>query len=636
MKVALLICTYNRPQYLRQTLWSLERADLSKIDKIIIVDDCSTDKETHKLISNFIIFAVKTVSFINDVNSGIKYSLTVGYEYAFSHGFDIVINLDSDAIVRPDFVDRLLGAHEKGMLLTGFHSVTKNANGTDRHKILNEYNFAYRKQSVGGINFCIDKEAYESYLKPALNMLGNFDHNACILAGGAYCLKQSVIQHIGFDSSMGHTEAPDVADDFYYWDLPDVTLIGVDSQHERLKTAMDICTKWIRFGDVKQITHSISSKEQYSEFCVKELYKHVTTSHMLICQHDGYVHNWQSWDNDWLQYDYIGAPWHYNDGMAVGNGGFSLRSRRLMEIVATDPHIQFHHPEDHHICRTYRPYLEAKYGIKFAPVEVAERFSFEGYMQPDKNLGEQFGKHGSRVIKPAATRRTYLPNQFRGLGDILFLIPMIRELINEGNTVIWPIVSEYMNIAKHFPDIDFRDMDTLNLPYDSRNMTHTNYGQLVPYRFASENMHRDLTRCMQSKYELYGHNYLTWRNLYWHRDRVSESTLLMYLNLKPSDKFTLVNRNFAAKEHGYKVTTAINSSYPIVEMREIDRFSLIDWLYICELAQEIHTANTAIMYLLELMTLNKPVYVYKRRTWGERDFEHTRELWTNKDFIFEV
>src|ERR1700739_1204301 len=389
MKAALLICTFNRPEYLKQCLESLNHADLSKLSEILIIDDASTDQETLQLIRNSGYEAI-----ISFENKGIKHSLLTGYSLLFGKGNDLVINLDSDAIVRRDFVNRLIEVYKPGYLLTGFHCITKNTDGSDRHKILRTEKDHYFKQSVGGINLVTDNFTYRNAILPSLLEEGNWDHNSCIRSAGAMCLKESVIQHIGFESSMNHIEQPDVADDFYHLSLPQVTLLGIDNQPERLERARLLCTKWIKFGNIVTLNPDIHSKEAYSEFLIKQGYKHVKASHCLIFQHDGIVHNWQAWDNSWLQYDYIGAPWHYQDGMAVGNGGFSLRSKRLMKIVATDSHIQILHPEDHHICRTYRPYLEQKHGIKFAPLEVAERFSYEGYLQPDKVLLDQFGVHG--------------------------------------------------------------------------------------------------------------------------------------------------------------------------------------------------------------------------------------------------
>lgn len=627
MKVALLITTYNRPKYLQKCLWSVSRADLSRIDTIVVADDASTNKETNQLISDF---CYDTLAFAshNRENIGIQQTLLANYEKLFkSH--DIVINIDGDAIVRPDFANKLLDSYFCG-LLTGFHSTTKNANGTERHKILYEESNLLVKQSVGGINFCVNRQAYENYLKPALQKPGNFDHNACITAGYAYCLKESVVQHIGFDSSLGHTEQPDVADDFYYWNLPDVTLFGVDINQHRLQKAADICTEWIKFGDVIMLNPELHSKETYSKFIIEETYKHIRTTHILIFQHDGYVNNFMAWDNDWLQYDYIGAPWYYDDGMAVGNGGFSLRSKRLMKILATDKHIQIHHPEDHHICRTYRPYLETKYGIRFAPNDVAEKFAFEGYMQPAKFLSDQFGVHGTnpRRIMRTDNGDRFVINQFRGLGDILFLVPLIRFLQDEGHSVLWPIADEFFDIAKHFPDIQFVPKSAYDdIPYDEQQVVMTKYGKLLPYRFAGTSMHD----CMRAKYELYDKPLDIWRNLKWKRDYEHEARLAKFLRLP--EKYILVNNNFCQPELGMTAAIRPKTKLPIIEMQMLPGFSMLDWTIIIENAAEIHTVNTSILYILEVMKLTQPIHLYPRGIHGEVAFEHTDYLHT-KPYIY--
>jgi glycosyltransferase involved in cell wall biosynthesis len=639
MRVALLVCTFNRPEYLKQCLWSLERADLGKIDNILIVDDLSTNKETLSLIPYFVANNKKASSQQNKINSGIKGSLLWGYDFLFS-GHDLVINLDSDAIVKPQLFNELIKNYIPGTLLTGFHSTNANRDGSQRHVITSETENLYLKESVGGINFCIDKQAYENFVKPVLQIeIGNWDYMACVKAGGAYCLKKSLIQHIGFDSSLNHFENPDVADEFKYWELPQVTLIGVDSNKERLQIAEKKCTENIQFASVKLLHPEIFSKEQYSEFIIKQIYKWVDTTHMLIFQHDGFINNWQAWDNDWLQYDYIGAPWHYNDGMAVGNGGFSLRSKRLMEIVAHDLNINILHPEDHHICRTYRKYLEKTYDIKFAPVEIAEKFAFEGYRQPSKFLKDQFGVHGHspRTSPVVLSKKKYVFNQFFGLGDILFLVPMARALMDEGNEVLWPIADHYFNIAKHFPDINFVKKSAYPLiPYEHKGRIPTLWGELLPYRFAIELMGLTLKDCMQSKYQIYGHDWNMWRELTYKRDYEAEIRLakIVLADLNGVKKYQLVNRHYGEASRGMVITPELNSDLLVVQMGTIEGFSLIDWMGIIEGASEIHTANTSVNYLIELMSLEIPVYMYKRGTWGEVGFEHTEALWKNKCWRF--
>ncbi len=190
--------------------------------------------------------------------------------------------------------------------------------------------------------------------------------------------------------------------------LSDVTLLGIDCVNlERLFFAFDVCQKHIEFEVVKLLTHlpsenkivvkidPIKSIEQYSQFVVKQLYKFVNTTHVLIIQHDGFILNPFSWTYDFLKYDYIGAPWWYKDNYNVGNGGFSLRSRKLMEAVALDNNIVECHPEDYIICRTHGERLVRK-GFSFAPEALAHQFAREGLSIPWNN---EFGFHQADISK---------------------------------------------------------------------------------------------------------------------------------------------------------------------------------------------------------------------------------------------
>jgi hypothetical protein len=215
--------------------------------------------------------------------------------------------------------------------------------------------------------------------------------------------------------------------------FPNVTLVGIDDDLSRLQTAIDKSSKDIHFGAVKVLSlqnntiNRLGSKEAYSAFILKELHKYIDTEFALIVQHDGYVRNYKAWTNEFLNYDYIGAVWGwYKDGFRVGNGGFSLRSKKLLELTARDE-IKQTHPEDHHIGRTYRPYLETK-GIKFAPEALAKKFSVEGY-GTNEVYADQFGFHGKKGTQPVQQKETIIFNQFFGLGDILFLVPLARHYL---------------------------------------------------------------------------------------------------------------------------------------------------------------------------------------------------------------
>lgn len=133
----------------------------------------------------------------------------------------------------------------------------------------------------------------------------------------------------------------------------------------------------------------IRSRVDYSHFIQRDLYDHIDTSHALLVQWDGFVRDGSRWRDAFLDFDYIGALWpQYRDGMSVGNGGFSLRSRKLLK--ATKELELFDAAEDVAICRQFRPHLEKEHGIKFADMDVALCFSYE---RGQSNRAE-FGFHG--------------------------------------------------------------------------------------------------------------------------------------------------------------------------------------------------------------------------------------------------
>lgn len=405
MKIGVFITSYNRPEYLLQCLHSIDRS-ITGMNDIFIFDDCSTNDKVFEIISRFNISNL----FKNNDNKGINKQIKNGFETLFGFGYDIVMNIDSDAIVSQNYLNRLikLKQQHKGYIISGYNSIKKNKNGELENKIIFKGNDYLIKKSCNGINMVANRLEYETIIKPALSIKGNWDFNTSIYANGFIISSPSVIQHIGEISTLGHNMY-DKSSDFISKaiHIPDVTLFGVDCNDTNgIIRASDICQKHIQFGDVKIITKKLfNGREGYSHFCIKKMADYINTSHVLIIHTDGYIQNHFAWDNKWLQYDYIGATWGYKDNMNVGNGGFSLRSKKLLSILK-DLDLKQYHPEDDIICRYLRPTLEIKYGIKFAPEEVANDFSIEAYgsnvftdslgVKGNRYMG-QFGFHGYGV-----------------------------------------------------------------------------------------------------------------------------------------------------------------------------------------------------------------------------------------------
>lgn len=191
-------------------------------------------------------------------------------------------------------------------------------------------------------------------------------------------------------------------------ELANTTLIGVDCVDiARLLHAATICQRALRFGAVRMLSsldtghpwvvpiEHISSIEAYSAWMIKQLDLYVATPFALVIQYDGFVLNPDAWRDAYLAYDYIGAPWWHEEQSIVGNGGFSLRSKRLLTLLRQDETISVPADvaEDWYICVVLRSYLEAQ-GMRFAPVELAEEFSLEGNTHVGVTWTKQFGFHG--------------------------------------------------------------------------------------------------------------------------------------------------------------------------------------------------------------------------------------------------
>lgn len=139
------------------------------------------------------------------------------------------------------------------------------------------------------------------------------------------------------------------------------------------------------------------SISEYSRIVFKDLAQYVNTDHYLIVQHDGFPTDATKWTDEFLKYDYIGATWPWlPENKNVGNGGFSLRSKKLSETLLR-PEITWDAglspAEDEHVCKIYRNYLETL-GIKFAPSKVANKFSAEN---PGGKF-DTFGFHGTLCL----------------------------------------------------------------------------------------------------------------------------------------------------------------------------------------------------------------------------------------------
>lgn len=190
-----------------------------------------------------------------------------------------------------------------------------------------------------------------------------------------------------------------------------VKAIKYSCKNIKFNSRILITNQKLHFKDIETIfIPDLNNLEQYNFFCVKELFKYIKTDYCLIVQPDGFVINPSGWSKTFLEYDYIGAPWPpflasevlgkcgmtapYDNLTFVGNGGFSLRSKKFLNATSL---LNYDNPsleEDCFVAALKRKELKNNFNIKYAPVSVGQYFSLEHIINEDSFHIFPFGFHG--------------------------------------------------------------------------------------------------------------------------------------------------------------------------------------------------------------------------------------------------
>jgi SAM-dependent methyltransferase len=189
------------------------------------------------------------------------------------------------------------------------------------------------------------------------------------------------------------------------------------------------------------------SYDEYGKFILTGLADHIETPHCLTIQDDGFIVNPNMWEDEFLDYDYMGALWRGRGDPKTwvnGNGGFSLRSKRLLdevkllyeEIHGDEPpkpnHRKGFFVEDQWICKYHRKEIESR-GIAFAPVEMCQDFSVEFEHQNEKT----FGFHGSKYkLMPPHNFHDYMTKD-------CFAYSEIKKRTLNGSPDLWQSYKKY-------------------------------------------------------------------------------------------------------------------------------------------------------------------------------------------------
>lgn len=197
--------------------------------------------------------------------------------------------------------------------------------------------------------------------------------------------------------------------------LPQVTLIALATRDvEATARAMEYSCRDIEFGSIvllsphKPVTSldlqwihidPFPSIDNWNEYIVYNLWKHFDTDYCFLVHADGAICNPDKWQDIWLQYDYIGAPWDHETAVAIQGGrdqmysrvgnSVGLRSRKLCKLP-TGIQLEWKRfnadcNEDTFISCHNRKIFEAC-GMRFASFEVAVEFGRETPLPENENI----------------------------------------------------------------------------------------------------------------------------------------------------------------------------------------------------------------------------------------------------------
>lgn len=195
--------------------------------------------------------------------------------------------------------------------------------------------------------------------------------------------------------------------------LPDVTLVVAETRcHELIRLAITDIVLKIKFGGIvihtdKPELIGIPAPATYvrvpdwpnkiaqGSFYYMDAAVAAKTSHALLMEWDAGLRDVMCWTDEFLKYDYIGAPWVWARGTrhTVGNGGFVLLSKRMADHVHANRNT-FRIKTDVDYSQVRRIQLEREIGAKWAPQELAYQFSYEhGFERHRSESKPSFGYH---------------------------------------------------------------------------------------------------------------------------------------------------------------------------------------------------------------------------------------------------
>lgn len=218
--------------------------------------------------------------------------------------------------------------------------------------------------------------------------------------------------------------------------------------------------------------------------------------------------------------------------------------------------------------------------------------------------------------------------QYFGLGDIIFCQTIAHDYIQAGYRVLWPCKPEWVEgLRRAYPDIEWMDYSLLPINYENKKLYEDKGFTYLPLRYSEALMTRPYKFHMQSKYEYLNKDWRRWKEKAMpRREFDKELWLYEHLGLATGEKYNFVAMEFGSNGNG-KIEIDLDNGLKNIELKPVPGFSLFDWCWIIQNAENIHAVSSSTLYLFEILDLKaKEIHLYKRS--NEVDFAYVDFLFT--------
>jgi len=228
-----------------------------------------------------------------------------------------------------------------------------------------------------------------------------------------------------------------------------------------------------------------------------------------------------------------------------------------------------------------------------------------------------------------------------GLGDVIWVQPIVDRMISDGFQVSYPVGDQYYEMVSSQMKKDgltwYRESDDfpMKIFYGHHSKVSTDEGLYLPLSFAD----RHIPNCsvMASKYYFSGIPLSDWRSSFvLQRDREREKALVNKYGLYGD--YIIVNESFGTNPASRNIPVYGDNVHRMsMQEDSANGFRLFDWIMALENAKEIHTVETSLCYLIDKFCSDVKMHMYEKRLESEANnyYNNVNMVYRNSEWVYE-